>query len=204
MSQLQLLLFGAPRVQRNGQPVPIRRRKGMALLTYLALTGRTHSREALATLLWPDLDHSRALSNLRRELSRLKQDTGAELFRADRTQLALDPEVGLAVDVQQFRTLLAIVDEHGHFPHMITWLMPVAAILLERAGQAVTATELLALSFHHPQSASGWLKKWPLITSLCSSLAQALGEGGYRQAWDRGRQLNLEAALNSLPLLLQI
>ena len=116
MAQLQLLFFGAPRAERDGQPLQIRRRKGMALLAYLALTGRTHSREALATLLWPELDHSRGLSNLRRELSRLKKDLGVDIFLADRTQLGLDPEGAWTVDVNQFRALLASVDEHDDFP----------------------------------------------------------------------------------------
>jgi len=116
MAQLQLLFFGAPRAERDGQPLQIRRRKGMALLAYLALTGRTHSREALATLLWPELDHSRGLSNLRRELSRLKKDLGVDIFLADRSQLGLDFEKEWRVDVERFRALLATVDEHAHFP----------------------------------------------------------------------------------------
>jgi DNA-binding SARP family transcriptional activator len=45
----------------------------MALLAYLAVTGSPHSREALATLFWPEHDQSSALANLRRELSRLKE-----------------------------------------------------------------------------------------------------------------------------------
>ena len=45
--------------------------KSRALFTFLAVeAGKTHSRDALATLLWPDYDQSKAFANLRRELAR--------------------------------------------------------------------------------------------------------------------------------------
>jgi DNA-binding SARP family transcriptional activator len=49
MSRLALFLLGPPRIECNGEPVEIRRRKAMALIIYLAVTGRSHSRDALAT-----------------------------------------------------------------------------------------------------------------------------------------------------------
>lgn len=116
MSSLKLFLFGPPHVEHDNQPLKIRRRKEMALLAYLTLTDQIHSREVLATLLWPEFDRSRALSNLRRELSRLKSDMDSDLFLADRKQLSLDPEADLWVDVERFKTLLATVDDHNHFP----------------------------------------------------------------------------------------
>jgi hypothetical protein len=66
MSRLALFLLGPPRIECNGEPIEIRRRKAMALIVYLAVTGRGHSRDALATLLWPDHDQSRARAGLRR------------------------------------------------------------------------------------------------------------------------------------------
>src|SRR5262245_49407068 len=49
--ELRLRLFGIPELSLGGQPVTLRRRSAMALLAYLAVTGRTHRRELLATLL---------------------------------------------------------------------------------------------------------------------------------------------------------
>ena len=39
MSSLQLLLLGAPHLEREGEPLQLDTRKAMALLAYLAVTG---------------------------------------------------------------------------------------------------------------------------------------------------------------------
>ena len=54
MSHLSLFLFGPPRLELDSAPVELRRRKALALLAYLATTRQPHSRDALATLLWPE------------------------------------------------------------------------------------------------------------------------------------------------------
>ena len=54
MSQLALHLLGPPRIELDGEPVQIPRRKAMALFVYLAVTGHSHSRDSLSTLLWPE------------------------------------------------------------------------------------------------------------------------------------------------------
>ena len=66
MSILQLLLLGPPRLERDNVPVDLERRKALALLAFLAVTGEAQPREALATLLWPDHDESQAHAYLRR------------------------------------------------------------------------------------------------------------------------------------------
>ncbi len=117
MTGLKLYLFGAPRLESAGASLPVGRRKGLAILAYLALKGQPQTREALATLFWPDFDQSRALSNLRRELSRLKTGPDVELIDADRRQVELVADSVLWVDVRQFNQLLAQVASHGgHFP----------------------------------------------------------------------------------------
>ncbi len=69
MAQLALYLLGPPRLEGDGTPLKIDARKNMALLAYLAVTGESHSREAVLTLFWPELEPSRARSGLRRNLS---------------------------------------------------------------------------------------------------------------------------------------
>ena len=76
MSQLSLYLFGPPRLELDGIPVHIPRRKAMALLAYLAVSSQSHSRDALATLLWPENDQSSARAELRRTLSVLNRAWG--------------------------------------------------------------------------------------------------------------------------------
>lgn len=55
-TDLSLALLGPPVVRRDGAPVTFDTRKATALLALLAVTGREHSRDQLADLLWPEAD----------------------------------------------------------------------------------------------------------------------------------------------------
>jgi DNA-binding SARP family transcriptional activator len=59
VSRLALYLLGPPRLELDGEPIQVSRRKAMALLAYLAVTGQFHSRDSLATFLWPEYDQDR-------------------------------------------------------------------------------------------------------------------------------------------------
>ena len=64
---LRLRLLGGLRVTRGGGEAPVAgfvSRKAQALLGYLAVTGRPHSREALATLLWGETSEAAACLEL--------------------------------------------------------------------------------------------------------------------------------------------
>lgn len=104
---LKLYLFGSPRLMRDDDPIHIRRRRGFALLIYLAMTQRPHSREALANLLWSEYGQGDALANLRRELARLRKDVGADLIKADRKQIWLNKDEAVWVDCHAFEQHLA-------------------------------------------------------------------------------------------------
>jgi DNA-binding SARP family transcriptional activator/pimeloyl-ACP methyl ester carboxylesterase len=114
VTTFRLSLLGVPRLERDAEPLPIPRRKTLALLAYLAVTGAPHSRETLATLLWPDYDQSSALANLRRELSRLKGALGEQVLTADRLQVELSPEAGLWLDVAAFQSQVKEGLGHHH------------------------------------------------------------------------------------------
>jgi DNA-binding SARP family transcriptional activator len=105
MGHVDVLLLGAPRIEREGEPVAVDTRKAIALLAYLAVTGRPHTRDALCNLLWPESDDQHARGALRRTLSTLRKALGPELLeaRGDRVALAGD---GLRVDVREFKGLL--------------------------------------------------------------------------------------------------
>jgi predicted ATPase/DNA-binding SARP family transcriptional activator len=107
MSRLALHLLGTPRILLDGAPVGVDRRKGAALLAYLAVTGRVHSRDALATLFWPEHDQVTARANLRRTLSVLHTSLHDEWLAIDRENVALPPAEGLWVDVTEFRGCLS-------------------------------------------------------------------------------------------------
>jgi len=129
MSQLALYLLGPPRVELDGEPVQIPRRKMVALLAYLAVTGHNHSRDSLATLLWPEYDQSSARAYLRRILSMLNRTLGEGWLAIDRETAGLNPEAdpsppngtfasgqALWLDVDVFREKLAACETHGHPP----------------------------------------------------------------------------------------
>ena len=114
MSRLALLLLGPPRIECDGEPVEIRRRKAIALIIYLAVTGQSHSRDALATLLWPEYDQSRARAGLRRVLAALKEALGEGWLDVDREAVELNPDAEVWLDVSEFQDRLAECRTHGH------------------------------------------------------------------------------------------
>lgn len=92
MSRLALFLFGSPRIELEGAPVEVNRRKAVALVAYLAVTAESHSRDALATLLWPDYDQSQARATLRRTLSVLNQLLG-QWLNIEREAVSFKPDM---------------------------------------------------------------------------------------------------------------
>ena len=76
MTHFTLYVLGPPRLERDGSPVTVPRRKVMALLVYLALTPEGCSRDTLAGLLWPDDDQGSARADLRRAALRPARHLG--------------------------------------------------------------------------------------------------------------------------------
>jgi len=114
MPQLTLFLLGSPRLERDGQPVEVDTRKAIALMAYLAVTRQSHSRDALATLLWPDYDQTHARGALRRTLSALNKALAGEWLEVDRETIGLQPEANIWLDVAEFQRRLAACRAHDH------------------------------------------------------------------------------------------
>jgi DNA-binding SARP family transcriptional activator len=114
MAELRLYFLGPPRVELAGTPVNLQRRKALALLIYLAVSGQPHSRDTLATLFWPDLDQQRARVNLRRDLAVLNTRLGGKWLEADREMVELQREPAPWLDVSHFRRLIAASQSHEH------------------------------------------------------------------------------------------
>jgi DNA-binding SARP family transcriptional activator len=114
MPYLKLRLFGPPQVELDGMVVTLSTRKAMALLAYLAVSGRSSSRDALAALLWPESNSSRARGSLRKALSALNGEVGGEwlAFTGDTVTFQQSPHVLL--DVAQFNNHLATYRAHAH------------------------------------------------------------------------------------------
>ena len=153
MFRLALYLLGPPRVERDGEPVTIRRRKATALLAYLAVTGSSHTRDALATLCWPEYDQSRARASLRAALASLKRALGEGWadgkppLDVDRETVSLNPDAEVWLDVAEFQNLLAECRTHGHPPDQVC-----AACLSPLAEAAELYRDGFMASFTLPDS----------------------------------------------------
>ena len=70
---LQFNLLGSLNIEKDGEPSELLKSpKGCALVTYLIVTGQTHTREFLADLLWEASSTAQALHNLRTLLNRIR------------------------------------------------------------------------------------------------------------------------------------
>ena len=107
-TELSLGLLGPPVVRRDGTPVTFDTRKATALLALLAVTGREHTREQLADLLWPEADSAKGRASLRRTLSVTAAVMGQALV-ISRAAVALDQAV-VWVDVREFEEMVGRPD----------------------------------------------------------------------------------------------
>jgi DNA-binding SARP family transcriptional activator len=106
MSKLNLSLLGKPRIEKDGKPVEINRRKATALLTYLAVTGEMQSREKLASLFWPHEPHESSRAALRRTLTAIRRAVGNEWLVAEGEKVGMKLGGELWLDVNHFDALL--------------------------------------------------------------------------------------------------
>lgn len=106
MAELQFYLFGAPRIEHDGQPVSIKRRKAAALVFYLAMSTQPHNRSALASVFWPESDQTSARSALRTTLASLRRTALKDWLVIDGENISLKRD-SLWVDVLTFRALIS-------------------------------------------------------------------------------------------------
>jgi len=105
-SKLHLNFLGGFNITIDNQPsIQLSSHKAQALLCYLAVTGRAHSRSALAGLLWPDVPETNARMNLRKDLSRLRQVVRPYLI-VNRDTVSFDTNSEYWLDVQALETQL--------------------------------------------------------------------------------------------------
>ncbi len=99
---LELTLFGIPEVRINGDLVTgFRTSKACALLYYLAVTARPHTRPRLAGLLWGDQPEVAARASLSKCLSNLREVLGDAVL-IERQRIALNCAHPYQVDTERF------------------------------------------------------------------------------------------------------
>src|SRR4030095_7792538 len=110
MAHLELTLLGGFGARVDTRSLVFPSRKARALLAYLAVpTGRAHSRDKLAALLWGDTAEPQARNSLRQCLFGIRRVLVAHRVRAlvvDGESVALDQAV-VRVDVAVFYRLVA-------------------------------------------------------------------------------------------------
>ena len=105
-TELRLCLLGYPLATLDGRPLALRRRASLALLAYLALSGRPHRREALATFLAGDASETRANKLLSNVLTDLRGAAGPYVA-VTRQTVAFEAGLPHWIDVATFRARLA-------------------------------------------------------------------------------------------------
>jgi predicted ATPase/DNA-binding SARP family transcriptional activator len=100
-----LYVLNGVRLEKAQVAIEIERRKAIALLIYLALTGTRHARNLLIDLFWSDYPPERAAANLRRVLSTIRTHLGPHFLETDRDTVAIHPATVLWVDALEVRHL---------------------------------------------------------------------------------------------------
>jgi predicted ATPase/DNA-binding SARP family transcriptional activator/TolA-binding protein len=99
---LHIKLLGELSISLEGQePMRFAARRAEVLVAYLALSGRNHARETLATLLWDDRESKQALANLRSLLAQLPKAIKPYLS-ISRQSVQLNTEKAFWVDALRF------------------------------------------------------------------------------------------------------
>ena len=125
-----LSLFGFPHLQRDGRQISINRRKAVAILAYLTINDKSFSRNELATLFWPASSQSKALANLRRDISILKSVLGEDVLDISRNEVGIKNRAALIVDVTKFQATLNEIRQH-HFQANPNQICDACGALLE-------------------------------------------------------------------------
>jgi predicted ATPase/DNA-binding SARP family transcriptional activator len=110
MSFLELKLLGGLSISQDGVPLlDFKSQKGQALLCYLAVSHKRHTRSALAGLFWMDMPETDALMNLRKVLNRIKPLSPFLLIT--RETLAFNSNSYHRLDIDEFRTATTVTSD---------------------------------------------------------------------------------------------
>src|SRR6187431_2408523 len=90
---LMLRLHGYPGVSRDGRELPLKLKRGLALLAHLAAEARPLGRDTLAALLWPDAPAGLGRGRLRRLVHEVNALIGAAAIDGDTDVLRLAGDI---------------------------------------------------------------------------------------------------------------
>ncbi|RIK40715.1 MAG: hypothetical protein DCC58_13520, partial [Chloroflexi bacterium] len=120
MPELSLQFLGVPELVLDGVSVHLRRRHSLALLAYLVLTRRAHTREELAALLTDNVPDEPARKLVRNALSDLSNLGFGPFLVVSRQSVAFNVAAQHTLDVQRLTTLGTQVDTAS--PATLRWI----------------------------------------------------------------------------------
>jgi DNA-binding SARP family transcriptional activator len=197
-----LTLIGSPSVVRSDGKLitPQPGAKALALLGYLALEPRPHTREALADLLWGESPEAEARASLRQALKQVRDSLGdvvhsdrrlvrlAEPVRCDVLEFLrlaeLDPEAAASVDIPRFLAGFSI----RHAPQFDEWVAETRSALLQRYVGVLGTLGRDAMDRRRWRDAAEWADRWLACDRLSEEAARVAIEARYL-AGDRGAAL---------------
>jgi predicted ATPase/DNA-binding SARP family transcriptional activator len=130
MPNLEVTLFGSPRLSIEGSMVNSRVDKAIALIATLALCGPSLNRDSLIAYLWTNSEISKAHGALRTALWRLRSAGLDPWLEIERDQVTLHLNEDFWLDVLEFQKCLEQAQQHNH---PTTEACPVCFPLLTRA-----------------------------------------------------------------------
>ncbi|OQY99153.1 MAG: hypothetical protein B6D41_01775, partial [Chloroflexi bacterium UTCFX4] len=101
--KLEITTLGHVTVTIGGEPIRNLPAKALALLVYLVVTARPHSREHLANLLWGEENETKAQASLRQALSTLKPIADGFLI-LEKATVTFDRAQKYQLDVEELET----------------------------------------------------------------------------------------------------
>lgn len=126
-TRLHIRLLGTPQVSAGTMPLALNQLKSRALLFYLAATGRPHTRDHLAALLWGESGQREAYHSLRSSLYHLRKALQAiqvdEVLIREGDLLSLE-RVSCRCDVIELRRWITQGDERSLSQAVALWKGP--------------------------------------------------------------------------------
>ena len=202
MTDVRLRLLGPPALlgadARPYSPQP--GAKALALLAYLALEARPHTREALAGLLWGESSELEARASLRQVLKQLREMVG-DALRSDRRLVELAAPV--ACDVLEFRRLVVTAPREAvahdipsflagfsvrHAPQFEEWATEVRSALLHQYTNALGVLSREAMGQWRWRDAVDYADRWLACEPLSDEAARLVIEAAYLSG-NRGASL---------------
>gem|GEM_PF-846909 len=110
MAVLDIRFLGIAEINVNGIAVHLERRNSLALLAYLLLTSRPHSRDELATLLAGDIGDDPARKRLRNALADLVEHGLGDFLLTSRQTVAFNAALPYTLDIDTLDDLITAGD----------------------------------------------------------------------------------------------